>query len=82
MTTSAVSAAATVELGDVLPEIPEDHLLVRFIRKKYKCIMVFMLFFICAQQMSSTLLQTFKANPMSAENINEILKMLKQNATL
>ena len=82
MTTSAVSAAATVELGDVLPAIPEDHLLVRFIRKKYKCIMVFMLFFICAQQMSSTLLQSFKANPMSAEKISEILKMLKQNATL
>ena len=79
MTTSPADAA--VELGEILPPISEDHILVRFVRKKYKCIMVFMLFFICAQQMSNTVWQGLRGSPVTADNLQEIVNLIKKNVT-
>lgn len=79
---TAAASAADVELGDVLPALPEDHILVRFIRKKYKCIVVFMMFFICAQQVSNNLLQGLKVSPLTAENLNDVVKMILENKTV
>lgn len=70
------SNTATVELGEILPTISEDHILVKFIRKKYKCIMTAMMFFICAQQFTSTVIQGLKPNTLSIDSIQEIVKML------
>jgi len=81
MTKTTLGAPADVEVGDFLPAIPEDHILVRFIRKKYKCIVVFMMFFICAQQVSSNFLQGFKSNSFTADNLNAMVKMILENKT-